>query len=442
MKSLIVKEAIALKQLIDKLYENIICQNDGYNYLFSDDVYLPIYKYSLKITKRKIVKLNLVEEKVLEIVKTGVYHIEEIAKILGMPRKILDITLADLHVKDLVTISSNKCQLLKKGEMALVNLQKVEKSQDIMKDIYMDALKGTIILEPSKYQFQESIRSNDNKLSISVIAEDLNQIKNQFENIREIFDKDYGQLDFDSGIRSERQELLTIDGIESIYVSFMRIPIHVFVSNNSLDIDVTSSKKKYNELLFIYKDDIIQQIVGKQVLKSHFKEKHLKNNYACHKFTCVEDFFEIIKKGHFLKDRKEMTEKNNSVILSSRKLMDGEVDCILEFLSNNSSKVSLLIDNLDDWVYDRNFIGKISDYVGKAKLEIVYSRCRDEKKALKRLQEGGYHFRLNKRNDINKYICWEYDGNYEVYGVPMERKVLNDDTTCIVIDYFLHNLKK
>ena len=60
-----------MKHLINKLYANIVRQNDGYEYLFSDDVYLPVYKYSLRITKRKIVKLNLVEEKVLEIVKAG-----------------------------------------------------------------------------------------------------------------------------------------------------------------------------------------------------------------------------------------------------------------------------------------------------------------------------------------------------------------------------------
>lgn len=49
--------------------------------MLDDEVYLPVYKYALKITKRKTVKLNLVEEKVLQIVSIGVHQVDEIAKI-------------------------------------------------------------------------------------------------------------------------------------------------------------------------------------------------------------------------------------------------------------------------------------------------------------------------------------------------------------------------
>lgn len=444
MKLLDVMEEIVLKQLVDRLYANIVRQNDGYDYLFSDDVYLPVYKYSLRITKRKIVKLNLTEEKVLEIVKSGVCHVEEIAKILGMPRKLLDITLADLHVKDLVAISSEKCVLLQKGEMALNNLQRVEKSQDVMKDIYMDALRGLIISEPSKYKFLDRVKSNDNKLGVSIVAEDLNQIKNQFEDIREIFNQEYSQSDLAEGIRSEMQELLTIDGIESIYVIFVKIPIHVFVSNNSLDIDIVATKKVDNEILSICKDDIVQQIEGKQILTNHFKRRHLRDKYLCDRFEDVEDYFQMIKNEHFSKSKKSKKgigiPKIYSLILSSRKLANGEIECILEFLASNSSMVCLEVDNLDDWAYDMQFVGKLSKRVGKAKLEILYSNCGDEKKAFGKLQQG-HAIEQHEMTGTSNYICWKYDDKYEVYGVPVERHVLNKDTTCVSIDYFLHNLK-
>jgi len=38
---------------------------------------------------------------VLQIVSIGVHQVDEIAKILGITRPLLDVTLADLHVKDL-----------------------------------------------------------------------------------------------------------------------------------------------------------------------------------------------------------------------------------------------------------------------------------------------------------------------------------------------------
>ena len=102
--------------------------------------------------------------------------------------------------------------------------------------------------------------------------------------------------------------------------------------------------------------------------------------------------------------------------------------------------VCLEVDNLDDWAYDTQFVGKLSRYVGKAKLEISYSRCRDEGKALRKLQQGHVVERC-KRSEINKYVCWKFDDKYEVYGVPIERTVLNADTTCVIINYFLHDLK-
>ena len=146
------EESYLKENLIHKWVTNIVRQNDGYEFLFDDEVYLPVYKYALKITKRKTVKLNLVEEKVLQIVSIGVHQVDEIAKILGITRPLLDVTLADLHVKDLISVSSDICSLLKKGEQALSNLERVEKQQDIMKDIYMDSFKGKILDDITRYQ--------------------------------------------------------------------------------------------------------------------------------------------------------------------------------------------------------------------------------------------------------------------------------------------------
>ena len=56
------EESYLKENLIHKWVTNIVRQNDGYEFLFDDEVYLPVYKYTLKLQK-KTVKLNLVEEK-------------------------------------------------------------------------------------------------------------------------------------------------------------------------------------------------------------------------------------------------------------------------------------------------------------------------------------------------------------------------------------------
>ena len=49
------------------------------------------------------IPLNLVEEKVLQLIDAGVYQIDEMSNILGLHRKLLDITIADLYVKEFIT---------------------------------------------------------------------------------------------------------------------------------------------------------------------------------------------------------------------------------------------------------------------------------------------------------------------------------------------------
>ena len=383
------EESYLKENLIHKWVTNIVRQNDGYEFLFDDEVYLPVYKYALKITKRKTVKLNLVEEKVLQIVSIGVHQVDEIAKILGITRPLLDVTLADLHVKDLISVSSDICSLLKKGEQALSNLERVEKQQDIMKDIYMDSFKGKILDDITRYQVVEKGIIDDNKLEPLVQAEDMKVIVSRFEDIQEIFQDEYSAIRIADGIRTETQELLTIDGIESVYVVFIKIPLQVFVSTNGWDIDIVAAKKKYNELLLEYKDEIIRQINNKKVLRAHWKKKTIQEPYNGECLKEVEGLVETIRSADYRgkKKQKEIDELQMK-IFSSRKLLNGEAKILLDYLAENAQQVELSVDNVDDWAYDKNFVGKLSHYVGKATLKIKYQSSNNIGKAIEQLQRA------------------------------------------------------
>lgn len=435
------EESYLKENLIHKWVTNIVRQNDGYEFLFDDEVYLPVYKYELKITKRRTVKLNLVEEKVLQIVSVGVYQVDEIAKILGITRALLDVTLADLHVKDLIFVSSDMCSLLKKGEQAISDLKRVEKQQDIMKDIYMDSFKGNILDDITRYQVVDKGIIDDNKLEPFVQAEDMKAIVSKFEDIQDIFQEEYSASRIADGIRTETQELLTIDGIESVYVVFIKIPIQVFVSTNGCDIDIVATKKKYNGLLLEYKDEIIRQINNKKVLRTHWKKKMIQGPYNGEYPKEIEGLVETIRVADYKreKEQKEIDELQMK-IFSSRELLNGEVKVLLGYLAENAQQVELSVDNIDDWAYDKNFVGKLSHYIGKATLKIKYRRSNDIGKAIERIKRGHKVAEYKKCNH-GYFLCWKYDDNYEIYGIPVERTVINSDTTCIMMKYYLQNLK-
>lgn len=435
------EESYLKENLIHKWVTNIVRQNDGYEFLFDDEVYLPVYKYALKITKRKTVKLNLVEEKVLQIVSIGVHQVDEIAKILGITRPLLDVTLADLHVKDLISVSSDICSLLKKGEQALSNLERVEKQQDIMKDIYMDSFKGKILDDITRYQVVEKGVIDDNKLEPIVQAEDMKVIVSKFEDIQEIFQNEYSATQIADGIRTETQELLTIDGIESVYVVFIKIPLQIFVSTNGWDIDIVAAKKKYNELLLEYKDEIIRQINNKKVLRVHWKKKTIQEPYNGECLKEVEGLVETIRAADYRRKKKQKEiDELQMKIFSSRKLLNGEAKVLLNYLAENAQQVELSVDNVDDWAYDKNFVGKLSHYIGKAILKIKYQGSNNIEKAIKRIKRG-HNVAEYKKCNHGYFFCLKYDDNYEVYGVPIERTVINSHTTCIKMNYYLRNLR-
>ena len=429
------------ENLIHKWITNIAKQNDGYEFLFDDEVYLPVYRYSLKITKRKTVKLNLVEEKVLQIVSVGVRQVDEIAKILGITRPLLDVTLADLYVKDLISISSDICSLLKKGELALSHLERVEKQQDIMKDIYMDSFKGKILDDITRYQVVEKGIMDDNKLEPLVQAEDMKVIVSKFEDIQEIFQNEYSATRIADGIRTESQELLTIDGIENVYVVFIKIPLQVFVSTNGYDIDIMPTKDKFNELVLEYKDEIIGQINNKKVLRTHWKKKTIQDSYKTESLEEVEGLVNIIRAADYKKNKEQKEiEGLQMQILTSRKLLNGEVKVLLDYLAEDAKQVEMSVDNIDDWAYDKNFVGKLSRYIGKATLKIKYRDSKNVGKALERIKRG--HDVVDCQKCVHGYfLCWKYDDKYEIYGIPVKRAVINKNTTCIRIEYYLRNLE-
>ena len=139
------------------------------------------------------------------------------------------------------------------------------------------------------------------------------------------------------------------------------------------------------------------------------------------------------------KKQKEIDELQMK-IFSSRKLLNGEAKILLDYLAENAQQVELSVDNVDDWAYDKNFVGKLSYYIGKATLKIKYQGSNNIGKAIERIKRG-HNVAEYKKCNHGYFFCLKYDDNYEVYGVPNERTVINSHTTCIKMDYYLRNLR-
>lgn len=426
-----------MKKLTNLLYQNKVPVNEGYDYIFSDDVYLPIYQSTLIITKRIVMPLSLVEEMVLQLLSNEVYQIDELSRILGLERRLLEITLADLYSRDLVAVSSDSCKLLTLGQKALVDLNRSEKKQDILKDIYIDAILGQVF-DAESYQVINSVYWNDSKLKSSIALGKVENYINRFKEIAEIFNEE-NKLILSDGMQPIKEELLTIDKVENTYVKFVKIPIHIYVSSNGMDIDIMSANTKTLELFNIYKDAILEQINQKRVLKHHFKNRLLKEEYAGNIYTQAENLYIELKKLYYNRGKtKNDYKKIEKSILESRKLYYGEYKLILKYLVSGVDSVIVRVDDLGKWAYDFGFCSMLQEVLEKKELTILYDECKDEKKSIIQLKHNYTHIKSVRQENTDYFICWEI-GSYKLYGIPQNRNIINHDTTCILTEFYIEN---
>ena len=139
-----------MDKLIGAMSNINVRKNDGYFFIKRDEIYVPIIRTILSITKRSFYSLPLLDEIVLRLINEGVQEIDELVNILGIDRKLLEVTLADLSVKDVIYCTTNRCSLLAKGKQALRELRTVQRKKDTIKNVYLDPINRKIILEHEK----------------------------------------------------------------------------------------------------------------------------------------------------------------------------------------------------------------------------------------------------------------------------------------------------
>ncbi len=425
-----------MKKLVEKLFHHIVPVNEGYDYLFSDAVFIPVYETSLLVTKRTIMPINLVEEKILQLIDADVCQIDELAQILGLKRRLLDVTLADLYSRDLVAVSTNSCRIMTAGREALNNLKRIEKKQDILKNVCVDGVLGNVI-DKSEFELQKIQRNDDNKLKPTIPIGDVRYYIERFKEISKIFDEE-NKLYFSEGVQPIKEELLKIDKVDSTFVKFIKIPIHVYVSSNGTDIDIVQILYKQEELLQLYKDYIINQINNKKILKNHFKSRKIsQQGYDGENYAEKVGLLEELKKIQFSRNKMNIDfDLISNLVLCNRRLLDGEYREILRYIISQQQSVELYIENLDDWAFDSSFTGTLTDNLGKTKLSIYYRNSNNPQKAKKQIDWDFKGIERYIQDSNNYYFCWKA-GEYILYGIPMLRNVISENTRCLCITYYL-----
>lgn len=415
---------------MDKLIESMsninVRKNDGYLFVKREEIYVPIMKTVLSITKRSFYSLPLLDEIVLRLINEGVQEIDELVNVLGIDRKLLEVTLADLSVKDIIYCTTNRCSLLTKGKQALQELRTIQRKKDTVKNVYLDPINKKIILEYENYQFVDKANVNDKKLDVDFEVNDVEIFKENIDSVNKIFLDEMNI--YNDKTKSDPDELLSIDSIENVYVKFVRIPIYIYVSSEGIDIDIMAVNIKNDSLLLLFKSEIIEQIRKKKVLKNTFVKYGLRKTFLGIDLEENENIKNDLQKYRRNKgNRDELEPIIEKEILSDRKLLDEEFEILIKYFADKCENFRINTYHLDDWAKSE-WCGKVlSVLYSKKLLSIGYAECYDFRKALSIIRRTMPECSRDKIVQIRTdcYFSIVFDEKYIITGVPKDIVIMD-----------------
>nr|WP_296831529.1 hypothetical protein [uncultured Marvinbryantia sp.] len=427
---------------MDKLIESMsninVRKNDGYLFVKREEIYVPIMKTVLSITKRSFYSLPLLDEIVLRLINEGVQEIDELVNVLGIDRKLLEVTLADLSVKDIIYCTTNRCSLLTKGKQALQELRTIQRKKDTVKNVYLDPINKKIILEYENYQFVDKANVNDKKLDVDFEVNDVEIFKENIDSVNKIFLDEMNI--YNDKTKSDPDELLSIDSIENVYVKFVRIPIYIYVSSEGIDIDIMAVNIKNDSLLLLFKSEIIEQIRKKKVLKNTFVKYGLRKTFLGIDLEENENIKNDLQKYRRNKgNRDELEPIIEKEILSDRKLLDEEFEILIKYFADKCENFRINTYHLDDWAKSE-WCGKVlSVLYSKKLLSIGYAECYDFRKALSIIRRTMPECSRDKIVQIRTdcYFSIVFDEKYIITGVPKDIVIMDRNTHIHKVEFYL-----
>jgi hypothetical protein len=427
-----------MNKLIETMSNLNVRKNAGYFFVKRDEIYVPIMRTILSITKRSFYSLPLLDEIVLRLINEGVQEIDELVNILGIDRKLLEVTLADLSVKDIIYCTTNRCSLLNKGKQALQELRTVQRKKDTIKNVFLDPINRKVILEYGNYQLVDKVIVNDKKLDVDFEVNDIEIFKENIESVNKVF---LDEMDiYNDKTKSEPDELLSIDSIENVYVKFARIPIYIYVSLEGIDMDIMAANRRNDPLLALFKSEIIEQIRKKRVLKNTFLKYGLRKPFPAVNLEENEKLKNDLQKYIKNKDDRDQLELIiEQEIFSNRKLADEEFEILLRYFAEECENFQIYVYHLDDWAKSE-WCGRVLSILNSKKLSLIrYTECYNFKKALSVIQRTMPECSKDKviQTKETSYLSVAFDEKYIIIGVPKDVVIIDNNTHIHKVEFYL-----
>lgn len=365
-----------MREYIEKLINNKIPLNSGYSYIRTERIAIPVHRVTLGISKRMTTNLDIVEEMVLRFISIGIDDIETIANILGLQRDILDITIGDLHVKNLAFHSSGRCLLMAKGKDAIRNLSVSKREKDILRDVFVNAVTGEIFGEKNR-DYTEGYVLDATKVKHSINASSIELYRRNMSELAIIFEQ--SAKTYLSDDLKITDELVSIDTVDDLCTGFIIVPIHIYVTEGGLDIDIVAQNRWQRGIIDEHRGIIIEQMRAKKLLPNLIHSSNgvvsspnLQNNASS------EDQYKHLKSLLSITDDNIFSKEAQEFIFKPRRLFENELFDFCELVFSGASSIEMQVDDVIYWSKNSMFLTIGSFVSKKCDCRVLYQRSSDD----------------------------------------------------------------
>jgi predicted transcriptional regulator len=323
-----------MNHYIDEFLSSQLPEYKGYVYARTELLFIPIYRVNLTVVKRKYVSLSLIEEIILRIIECGLTDIDEIMFSLGLEREIITLILAELHSKDLAYSSANNCIISGKGREALRTLGSIKREIDVLRNLYVNTGNDTISLEASKF-IQDRYTTSDHMIDMRKKIDKVEYYTSLMNEIRDIFSQtNLSQELSDKNI----EEILSIEEVDIRQIHYMRIPVHIYVSEALKEYDIIPKETVHRSVLKCIKSLIFSLVKQDRILKDVFI-KDVMCDYQIQNISFISprDFSDALTE--LLSNKEDNILAIEKLVLSNRRLLQYEFTPLYNLLLSRSKRI-------------------------------------------------------------------------------------------------------
>ena len=367
-----------VKEYISNVYRDLPPENKGYLFVKSVYFFMPLIKANISVTTKKKLEISLVEEIILKLIDKKVTYLDDICGVMGLDKGIVQISLGDLYVKELIYTVGENCILTYKGIEMVKNMRVETKQVKSINHVYINAVNQEVYIEKprnvvGKYSDKLSlVKQKINKVDIEFWKDNISTLNTIMKNTS---DQTYEMED--------EEEIIGIDNAETLSVEYLKLKIHIFISEDGQEIDLICTDKNNKKIFDDLKEDILEHIRKNKILYSNSQY-----GYSKLTFPILKDSSELKKMIYDYVNNPKLKElceeKLEDEVLKTRLLLPNEVEYIVRYISKNYSKIDVYVDDLWRIISDQALANILAAIVAKATISINY--ITGEEKAINRIQ--------------------------------------------------------